>query len=331
MNDTGDPKEMIKNHSSRAKTYKFLRRNFITICLFSSVFIFLVFVTSGEWAKNDDYVDLGLNRFGNWGFLDAVKGYLPSNAGAGRPLHVIWQSIIFPNIDSVNDLSKIRVIHSLIFSTLTTSLYHALKPIFKSRSLALTASLIPLILPGSWGLISYTSAAPFAISIVLGIYAYCISLRINESNLRSHLLLLYSTFIFAGLFSVFLYQPAIFFLPLLPLLDFIAGRFDREANFASLKQKMESVIAVVISSSICLAINYIFVITFYDSPRAEGQIWTSGHLHFVLNSEFDRIVASSILRLPVVGLFTNLIAILLVSFTAGIYFQLIRTNARIIV
>lgn len=321
----GDSKEMIETFLARALTYKFLRKNFITVCLFSSVFIFLLLVTSGEWAKNDDYVDLGLYRFGNWNYSDAFSALMPANAGAGRPLHVIWQSVIFPKIDSVGDLSRIRVIHSLIFSLLTVYLYQTIQNIFHQPSVAMSISLIPLILPGSWGLISYTSAAPFAIAIIVCTFGYRTQ-RLRTFHKWNQRLMSYTIFFLIGLFSVFLYQPTVFFLPLLPAIDYIKSRFDHEAVFSSLKQRMENVIAVVLTSSICLLINYVFVISFYDSPRAEGQIGTLNHLTFVLNSAVDRVIAPNLLRLPIIGQYTNQLAIFIVVFTAGTYFQSIRNS-----
>lgn len=106
----------------------------LTVCgVFALTFLISFLILRGEWAKNDDYVDLGTFNFGQWDFKTAFQLLNDRDAAAGRLFHVLWISAIFPHIHSVDQLELFRVLNASIISLLITTVFVKMTKKYSSR------------------------------------------------------------------------------------------------------------------------------------------------------------------------------------------------------
>lgn len=262
--------------------------------IFLCCFLVLWFALRGEWAKGDDYIDLGMYQFGNWNFNTAFHALISRDAGAGRPIHVLFNSAIFPYIKNVSDLQLLRLIHMVSLSFLISTVFRRTKNVTDSifGSFVISASI--LLLPGTWGLLSYSSTAPFFLVATIGFWAgdaQNIS-DINQSRVRRHLRLL---LIFIGsLICVFTYQPLAMIVLAMPALRFIVTYFDTTRDNLRLQLSAKNLMTVACITISNLLINFVFVRVLFDSARAEGAFDAQGKISYLATTAISRAVASPV-------------------------------------
>ena len=138
--------------------------------VFFTSFLISIWILYGEWAKNDDYIDLGMFSYANWNFKTAFPLLLERPAAAGRPLHAMSTAFVFPHFESVNQLGFIRILEALAVAAISTVVFQKISKVFESVLVGLIASGLILFLPGTWAISSFTSTLPFLIVTAFLIY-----------------------------------------------------------------------------------------------------------------------------------------------------------------
>jgi hypothetical protein len=199
---------MVDNFFHLLKQFKL--HILITVCTLPYLFMSL-----GNYAKNDDYVFLGISLGEKWDFQRAAGFFFRADWNAGRWITNIFAGSIFSTIESVGSLVVIRLLSFVIILLIVNFHIKFMQELnFSSKSILLS-SLALLSIPGIAAFLTLASALPYLLSVLMGL---TVSFFLTEKEFRLNGL--NSWMAIAGAFTLsFLYQPAIFLVIIYPLLE----------------------------------------------------------------------------------------------------------------
>ena len=232
----------------------------LSFLVFCVCFSLLFFATCGTYGYNDDYVILGLVREGNWGFGTTLFWFTNLAANSGREIAAIFQSLFYPRIQNVSDLSFIRVVGILGWGISSSYIYLQLRKHNFTLMLSLAISLLVWIVPGSVFLTILTAGFIYSWIFLFALVLSAKAMMMGELK-RKH----FPIFFLGALCVAFGYQPmlpAVLFFPIVQWMNF---KSNRERTGTLIYQ-----LAFLVYGA--LLVNYIYVRIRFSESRISGNL-----------------------------------------------------------